>query len=67
MLWVVVDFNGHITGAYESGPCRENDRDKGQHDNGEHDHAENNFCIHGLAFSLNRITGLITVKYLRTT
>ncbi len=57
MLRVVVDFDGHITGAYQLGAGREDNRDQRQNDNGEHDHAKNNFCIHGLAFSLNRITG----------
>src|SRR5690606_10449531 len=57
VLGVVVDLNSHITGAYQPGAGREDNRHKRQNDNGEHDHAENNFCIHGLAFSLNRITG----------
>ena len=57
VFWIIVDLNGHITGAYQPGPGRKNHCDQGQNDNGEHDHAENNFCIHGLAFSLNRITG----------
>ena len=57
VLGVVVDLNGHVTGAYQLGAGCEDNRNQRQNDNGEHDHAENNFCIHGLAFSLNRITG----------